>query len=154
MRTKSTYLAGIIAGLIAGAIMSVAMMAYMASVGMSVWTNPNLVAVMWLGAEVAGPGFSGATILGFITHMAMSALMGLIAVPFILALSPWRTVAISIFYATASYPIVFTLVITWANPMMFETSDTVPMTLAHVLFGVVLGSAYLRLSPEITPNRR
>ena len=135
------------AGLVAGAIMAVFMMVWAAAQGESVWMNPNLIAVMWVGRGDALGGFSGATVLGFATHMASSALMGWIAVPFVRDLPPVRTLLAAFAYALASYPLVFALVMTWANPLMVERTDLVPMTLAHSVFGLVLGAVYLRLRP-------
>ncbi len=80
---KNRFAAGAAAGFIPGLIMAMAMMAYMYLTGRSVWTNPNLIAAMWLGNDVANGSFSTATLIGFLTHEATSALMGVIAVPFI-----------------------------------------------------------------------
>lgn len=124
--------------------MAMGMMAWMAATGRSVWTNPNLIAVMWTGAP-PGAGFSGATVLGLVTHTVTSSLMGWVAVPFLRDLTPGRTILAAIAYAVASYPLVFALVLTWANPLMVEQSGLVPMTLAHVGFGVVLGGLYFWL---------
>jgi len=146
--TRTTYKASVVAGVAAGAVMAAFVMAWMAASGKSVWTNPNLIAVMWVGRGDALGGFSGATVLGFATHMASSALMGWIAVPFVRDLPPVRTLLAAFAYALASYPLVFALVMTWANPLMVERTDLVPMALAHAVFGVVLGAVYLRLRPE------
>lgn len=139
--------AGVVAGFAAGAMMAMGMMVWMAATGRSVWTDPNLIAVMWTGAA-PGAGFSGATVLGFATHQATSALMGWVAVPFVRDLPPGRTVLVAIAYAVASYPLVFALVLTWANPLMVEQTTLVTMTIAHAGFGVVLGGLYLRLRPH------
>jgi len=136
-----------VAGLVAGAIMAVFMMVWAAAQGESVWMNPNLIAVMWVGRRAALGGLSWATALGFATHMATSALMGWVALPFVRGLPPGRTVLAAFAYALASYPLVFALVMTWANPLMVERTDLVPMTLAHSVFGLVLGAVYLRLRP-------
>ena len=74
--------AGVVAGAVAGLVMAAFVMVWMVAVGRSVWTNPNLIAAMWTGDGAEG-GFSGATALGFATHMATSALMGGIAVPLV-----------------------------------------------------------------------
>ena len=87
--------AGAFAGIVAGAVMAIAMMAYMYLTGRSVWTNPDLIAAMWMGNAVANGSFSTATLVGFLTHEATSALMGIIAVPFIRNLSFGRTVLIA-----------------------------------------------------------
>ncbi|WP_412063494.1 hypothetical protein [Rubrivirga sp. IMCC45206] len=47
----------------------------MAATGRSVWTNPNLIAVMWTGAPPSD-GFAVATVAGFVTHQLTSTLMG------------------------------------------------------------------------------
>jgi len=135
------------AGTIAGLVMAVAVMGYLYVRGRSVWTNPNLIAAMWLGDDVADGRLTGATAVGFATHMATSALMGWVAVPFLRDLPPGRTVLVAVSYALASYPLVFATVLIWANPLMVQCSELVPMTLAHVLFGVVLGLVYLRITP-------
>ncbi len=114
--------------------------------GRSVGTNPNLIAAMWMGNAVANGSFSTATLVGFLTHEATSALMGIIAVPFIWDLSFGRTVLIAVAYALASYPFVFAFILTWANPLMVERAELVPMTAAHILFGLVMGFLYIILS--------
>ncbi len=134
--------AAIGAGTIAGLVMAIAMIGYLYAQGRSVWTNPNLIAAMWLGNDVADGRLTEATLVGFATHMATSVLMGWVAVSFIQDLSPGRTVLASVSYALASYPLVFVLVLTWANPLMVQRAELVPMILAHVLFGVVLALAY------------
>ena len=46
---KNRFAAGALAGIIAGMTMAMAMMAYMYLTGRSVWTNPDLIAAMWMG---------------------------------------------------------------------------------------------------------
>ena len=144
--TSGAYRAGILAGTIAGAVMAVFMMAWMTVVGHSVWTNPDLIAAMWLGPHVADGRLGGATLVGFATHMATSALMGLVAVPFVAGLSRGRTLLASLSYAVASYPVVFALVLSWANPLMVARTELVPMTVAHAVFGLTMGAAFLGLT--------
>lgn len=98
------WTAGVLAGVSAGVVMAGVMMLYIAATGRSVWTNPNLIAVMWLGERVADGRFGIATVVGFATHMATSALMGFVAVPFVRDLGAGRTLLASISYAIASYP--------------------------------------------------
>lgn len=147
---RSRIGAGVVAGIIAGLIMAMAMMGYMAAMGKSIWTNPNLIAVMWMGREVAGGAFSAATIVGFLTHMATSALMGIVAIPFIYRLPTWRTMLAAFSYGLASYPVVFAAILTWANPLMVERAGLAPMAAGHALFGIVLGLCYLWLRPDNT----
>lgn len=144
---KNRFAAGAISGLIAGALMAMAMMAYMYLRGRSVWTNPDLIAVMWMGKDVADGSFSSATIIGFLTHEATGALMGIVAIPFVKSLPKVQTMLVSVAYALASYPFVFGFILTWANPLMVERSELVPMTAAHLLFGSVMGFVYKILSP-------
>lgn len=146
LRGQNRVAAGVAAGTAAGFVMAIGMMAYQYAQGNSVWTNPNLIAVMWMGRDAAGGQLSIATLAGFLTHMVTSALMGWVAVPFIRDLPPWRTLLASVSYAAASYPVVFTLVLSWANPLMLQRAAMVPMTLAHILFGLVLGLVYVRLT--------
>lgn len=137
--------AGIIAGAVAGLVMALFMMGWMYLTGKNIWTNPNLIAVMWMGPEAAGSGLSLATLVGFATHMVTSMLMGIIAVPFIYDLPPWRTMLAAFSYALASYPVAFATIMTWVNPLMVERTGLVPMAAAHAVFGLVLGGVYLRL---------
>jgi hypothetical protein len=145
MRTETG--AGVLAGLAAGVVMAMGMMGYTAATGRSVWTMPNLIAVMWVGPGALG-GPTWATVLGFATHLTTSALLGVIALPFIRDLPPGRTKLAAFAYALASYPVAFALVMTWANPLMVERTQLLPMTLAHALFGTILGAVYLRLRPQ------
>lgn len=137
--------AAMVAGIAAGIVMSAVMMAYMAARGQSVWRMPNLIAAIWMGEAVAGAELGTPTLVGLITHVATSALMGLIAIPFIKDLSPTRTVLAAFAYAVASYPVAFSAVISWANPLMMEHTHMIPMTIAHCVFGVVLGLVWLGL---------
>lgn len=147
---ESKLKAGTIAGIIAGLVMAMAMMAYMYLTGRSVWANPNLIAAMWTGNEAAGGGFSTATIIGFLTHEATSALMGVVAVPFIKNLPARQTILVSIAYALGSYPFVFALILSWANPLMVERAELVPMTVAHILFGFIFGISYRMIHAKRT----
>ena len=147
--------AGTIAGTIAGAVMAMAMMLYMTATQGSPWINPNLIAAMWLGPGVAGRALTGATWLGFGTHLVTSALMGAVAVPWLYRLPTWRTLLAALAYALGSYPVVFAAVMSWADPVMVQRASMVPMAAAHALFGVVLGGLYLRLVRRTTrrPSR-
>ncbi len=131
-------------GAVAGLVMATFMMGVAGVQGRSVWTNPDLIAAMWMGPEVADGRLTAATAIGFATHMTTSALMGLVAVPFIVALPMARTMLAALSYALASYPLVFAAVLSWADPIMVARSDLVPMTAAHAVFGLVLGATYLR----------
>ena len=145
---RSRVGAGIIAGSVAGLVMAMAMMGYMHWRGESVWTNPDLIAAMWMGPEVADGRLTLATLVGFVTHMATSAVMGVIAIPFIYKLQPWRTMLAALSYALGSYPVAFATVMSWADPVMVERTGLIPMAAAHALFGVVLGAVYLWLRPR------
>lgn len=74
--------------------------------------------------------------------------MGLVAVPFVAGLRGRRMLLASIAYALASYPFVFSLVLSWANPVMYRHAPMVDMTWAHLLFGIVFAATYLRLRDE------
>ncbi len=77
--TLQIALAGIVAGLIAGMVMSMVMMGFSKKSGLSIWHMPNLIAATWLGPDARGERFRGKeTFVGFATHMATSALMGII----------------------------------------------------------------------------
>jgi len=140
---RPRYGAAVVAGVIAGTAMSMAMMLLALFRGESVWMLPNLIAVMWLGPNVATDALGLPTVVGFLTHEATSALMGVVAVPFVARLSTGRTLLASLAYALASYPLVFSLVISWANPLMFQRASMIQMTWGHLLFGTVFGAAYV-----------
>ena len=148
---RGDYRAGALAGTVAGAVMAVFMMGLMAARGRSVWTNPDLIAVMWLGPAVADGERTAATLVGLATHMATSALIGLVSMPFIAGLPRGRTLLASVSYAVASYPVVFAAVLSWANPLMVARAELVPMSVAHTLFGLVMGFTYLRLGASRSP---
>lgn len=146
--------AGAIAGALAGMVMAVLMMVYMAASGQSVWTNPNVIAVMWMGPSVAGGGFGWPSVVGFATHMATSVIMGVVGLAFIAALSPRRTLLAALAYALASYPVVVAFVMTWANPLFVQRTTILPMTLAHAVFGAVYGASYIRFGERQWSPRR
>ncbi len=142
-RTRAGYGAGAIAGLAAGAVMSMAMMLIATLRGESPWALPDLIAAMWLGSDVADGRLGIPTMVGMLTHGATSAMMGIVAVPFVAALPGWRVLPISLAYALASYPLVFSLVMSWANPLMYERVSMIDMTWGHSVFGVVFGVTFL-----------
>ena len=148
-RAHRRYGSGIVAGVIAGTAMSMAMMLLAVLRGESVWMLPNLIAAMWFGQSVATDALGLPTVVGFLTHEATSALMGIVAVPFVARLSSGLTLLASLAYALASYPLVFSLVISWANPLMFQRASMIQMTWGHLLFGTVFGAAYVWLAGRV-----
>lgn len=141
--TRAGYFTGALAGLVAGAVMSMGMMLIAILRGESPWGMPNMIATMWLGVGAADGGLGVATMFGLVTHMATSALMGVVAVPFVAGLARWRVLLVSLAYALASYPLVFSLVIRWANPLMYERAPMFDMTWGHAVFGVTFAVAFL-----------
>lgn len=143
---RNAYVLGAVSGLIAGTAMSIAMMLVALFRGQSAWTLPNLIAAMWLGPSAATGALGLPTMIGFLTHEATSALMGVIAVPFVSELPRRRVLLVSLAYALASYPLAFSLVMSWANPTMYERVSMIQMTWAHLLFGAVFGVAHTKLT--------
>lgn len=143
---RGTVWPATIARAVAGLVMAMLIMAYMALVGQSIWTTPNLIAVMWLGESAATGAFGVNTMIGFATHMATSMLMGEIAIPFVAGLPAGRTILAALSYALASYPVAIAAVMSWANPLFVDRTDVVPMTVAHAVFGLVFGSTLLALA--------
>ena len=146
LRTNPHYGAAVVAGLVAGTVMSMAMMLVALLRGPSIWSMPNMIAAMWLGPDVATESFGLPTMVGFLTHATTSALMGLVAVPFVAGLSRGRVMLVSPAYALASYPLVFSLVMSWADPIMYQRAPMVQMTWGHLIFGAVFGLTYAKLA--------
>ncbi len=140
--SQRLYLAGAGAGLVAGTVMAMAMMMFAISRHQSIWTMPNLIAAMWFGPPVATgqPGFP--TIAGFLTHEVTSILMGMIALAWVAGLTGRRLFLASLAYALASYPLVFSTVISWANPAMYQRAPMIDMTWGHMIYGMVFAVAY------------
>jgi len=141
---KQSLVRALAAGAIAGMVMSVAMMMTAVAMGTSVWTMPDLIAAMWFGPAAANGALGGHTLVGFLTHEMTSALMGVVALPFLRGLRGRQAVLVAMAYALASYPLVFAFVLSWANPTMYAAVDMVQMTWSHLLFGLVLGLMYPR----------
>ena len=114
--------------------------------GRSPWVQFNLISAMWVGDHAAYlDSFGPHTLAGLVTHLATSVLMGLMAAPILRTLPPARVLLVSFVYALVAYALMFGLVLRWANPLMVERTSLLPMTLAHALWGIVLGAVYLRL---------
>lgn len=145
---------GVLAGAAAGFVMAVAMMGYMLTNQQSVWTNPNLIAAMWMGPGAADGAFNVATMVGFATHLATNMLMGLIGTAFIAALPRSRTMLAALAYALASYPVAIAFVMSWAHPLFVERTQVVPMTIAHIVFGLVYGWTFLALVDRSVARHR
>ncbi|MGI8545882.1 MAG: hypothetical protein ACR2M1_00885 [Gemmatimonadaceae bacterium] len=70
------------------------------------------------------------------------ALMSVVAVSFAAGLPQWRILLVSLTYAPASHPFVFTFVLTWANLLMIQRTGLVEMTASHAFSGVTFGALY------------
>ncbi|MCY7378619.1 MAG: hypothetical protein LH467_04680 [Gemmatimonadaceae bacterium] len=58
------------------------------------------------------------------------------------------SIVVSLAYALASYPLVRSLVLSWANPTTYTQAPMMQMRWGHLIFGAVFGMAYLRLTRE------
>lgn len=150
--TSAHYATAALSGLIAGTVMSMAVMLATMLRGESVWTMPNLIAAMWLGADVATGALGAPTFIGLLTHEATSALMGVVATPFVAGLSGRRVLLVSLAYALASYPLIFSLVMRWADPVMYQHAPMALMTWGHLVYGVVFAVAYTVLRLRAAPQ--
>lgn len=137
-----TAVGAALAGLLAGMMMSMAMMAASMIQGDSPWTLPDLISAMWLGPHAADGTLGFATLAGFATHEATSALMGVVAIPFVRHLRGTQLALVAMAYALASYPLVFSTVLAWANPLMFRQAGMLKMTAGHLLFGLLFAGFY------------
>ncbi len=142
---------GALAGLLPGTAMSMAMMLVAMLRGQSIWAMPNLISAMRFGPAVADGAPGLPTRIGVGTHEATSILLGVVAVSFVSGLPRWRVLLVSLAYALASDPLVFSLVLRWANPLMYEQAPMLRMAWAHLLFGVVFAIAYTHLQARQQP---
>jgi hypothetical protein len=133
----------LIAGFLAGMVMSVFTMAVTSMKGMGIWHNPNLIALMWTGQESVSEGFQLTTVLGLLTHIVTSMLMGVISIPFVENKKKLGILLSSLTYSVASYPLVFSFILSWANPKMYESVNFLIMTIGHTIFGIVLGFVFI-----------
>lgn len=76
---------------LAGTALSMAMMQFALFRNQSVWMLPNLITTMWLGPNVVTGALGPPTLVGLLTHEAMSALMGSVTVLFLARLTFART---------------------------------------------------------------
>jgi hypothetical protein len=135
--------AAIVSGLIAGLVMSIFSMSVSMRKGLGLWHMPNLISCMWFGPESFNDQFSFKTIIGLLTHMITSMAMGIVAIPFVEGKKRTGMFLSSYAYSLASYPFVFTFVLSWANPLMYNQTDFSMMTIGHSLFGIVLGASFI-----------
>ena len=66
----------------------------------------------------------------------------MIALAWIAGLTGRRLFLASLAYALASYPLVFSTVISWANPTMYQRAPMMDMTWGHMIYGIVFAVAY------------
>lgn len=146
--------AGLRAGAVAGMAMAVVLMAWTRATTGSAWRFPNLVAAFFLGDDVAGTDITLPTMLGLAMHVAASALLGAAIIPLLRDLPVRRKIATAVVAGLAAYPLVYTLILSWAHPLMVEQAELVPMTLAHAAYGGVLGAVYIRLRQGVRASNR
>ncbi len=141
-QSQRLYLAGAGAGLVAGTVMAMTMMMFAISRHQSIWTMPNLIAAMWFGPAVATGQAGLPTLAGFLTHEVTSTLMGMTALAWVAGLTGRRLFLASLAYALASYPLVFSTVISWANPTMYQRAPMMDLTWGHMIYGMVFAAVY------------
>ncbi|MCA1585264.1 MAG: hypothetical protein LC791_11020 [Acidobacteria bacterium] len=154
MRHSNHLWPGALAGAVAGIVMAAAMMGYVLVRQQSVWTNPNLIAVMWMGPKAATGGFGIATIVGFATHMAASVLMGVMGIPFIPALPRGAHRSGGVRVCSRLIPRGDCICDDVGNPLFVERTPVVPMTMPTSCSASSMDGRSSRLSDGQTGDRR
>lgn len=133
--------AGAIAGIIAGAVMGGVGMAWMGAAGMGAGLPIRNIAASWEGVD-ALVGGGGTIFVGWLTHLGVSAIMGIIFAGFIhnRIRSAGRAVGAGLIYSIAVWAVMTWALLDWANPTMYNRVTMILGTwfVLHLIFGTML----------------
>lgn len=138
---KTIALSGMETGIIAGIFMILALMIHSFVVGAGFWTPMNLIAATWFGHEaLAGGSIIG--IVGFVTHVAVSAIWGAVFSAFVGrgARSFSVSLLVGLLVGIIAWMVMTYFVLPWADPVMrVQVAQMSAMWfLSHLVFGASL----------------
>jgi uncharacterized protein DUF6789 len=135
----------LLAGIEAGVVGGLLMMAWLGLVsllyGRTVWHPANLIATTFYGEEALRRGFRWATLSGFSLHLVVCVTIA-IAFGLLVNRIPGRrrVLLLGLAAGLAWYLIGFTFFWRLVNPVVLEYRPSQAMLVAHLLFGVCLGT--------------
>ena len=135
----------LLAGIEAGVIGGLLMMAWLGLVsllyGRTVWHPANLIATTFYGEEALRRGFRWATLSGLSLHVVVCVAIAVLFGLLVNRISGRRSVLLlGLAAGLAWYLIGFTFFWRMVNPVVLEYRPSQAMFVAHLLFGVCLGT--------------
>lgn len=152
---------GIQAGLVGGAAIALFLIVVAVSSGGTVWSVLKGAAAPFLGAQAATPEFAlGPVLLGSVLHFAISAAWGAAFGVLAYGLSRGATVVAGLGWGLVVWLVMYYVVLPLAGlGAMVAQTPAVMAILAHLVFGLALGLAFLPFQRRIrtgaiTPGER
>jgi len=146
---------GIVAGLVSGVFLSAMNTAMMLARRGDVWSGLKGAGMPFLGERAAQPGFdAGAVLVGFLSHLAVSATWGLLFGVLFYGFSKGLTVVLGALWGIVVWLAMYYVVLPLVG--LSAIARSVPVGSAiffHVLFGLVVGIAFLPFQHERHPRR-
>lgn len=136
---------GIVAGIVAGLVLAAINVGMNVAEGRDIWPALKGAGIPFLGERAAQPGFDlEAVLVGAGSHLGISIIWGLLFATLFNGASKLGTVALGAVWGVVVWLVMYYLVLPIAG--FSELPKMVPMNQAvvmHVLFGVILGIAFL-----------
>ncbi|MDQ6801528.1 MAG: hypothetical protein M3041_11885 [Acidobacteriota bacterium] len=131
--------AGAAAGMIAGMAMGLTAMIHGYALGLGFWLPMKLIAALYWGvmAIIGGPA---AIVAGLLTHMVMSAALGMLFVAIGNRLGAGASLVVGALYAVGVWAVNTWLVLPWLNRVMLDRQMVAPgwWLAYHLIFGCML----------------
>ena len=150
IETRQAAKGGAIAGIVAGAILALFLVATSLAGGRDIWMPLKGAGAPFLGERAMQPGFDAVALaVGALGHFAVSALWGAAFGLLFYGLSKGTTMVAGFFWGFAVWIGMYYLVLPLIG--LGDMARGTPLSLAiieHLLFGIVLGSAFLPFQRE------
>jgi hypothetical protein len=156
-QTMRAIKGGVVAGLVAGVALSVLLAVMNAIQGHDVLRGLKFAGVPLLGPRALEPGFDHvAIVVGQVCHLAVSLFWGVTFALLFFGLSKGMTLLAGAFWGFVSFIIMLYVVMPMIGFPAGGGGSVVVAIVEHVIFGVMLGAAFLPYQREIPsiPRRR
>lgn len=145
MRARLMVGGGAAAGAVGGLVVALLMLVLRAAEGQDPWVGMKVAAYPFLRDQVLRPGFdAGAVALGLVTHLAVSAVWGILFGLLAFGLARWATVGFGAAWGLIAMFVMTYLVLPLSGCLRVEESMPVGRSVfGHMAFGLATALAFL-----------
>jgi hypothetical protein len=131
---------GILFGVAAATLMAVVSMAGFALSGKGLWTPINAIGSFLLSSNQFPAGFSGAlTLIGLVIQLTMGGLLGALYASAQERIDKPSLLAVATYYGLVIWIVATFAILSWLRPPIHDVMRTLPLLVAHLVYGSLLG---------------